>query len=127
MWGFSLALKTHYPQAQIADCSCGPVRCLKGLPTEIIDAWSQYKDNHLSLARLDRIYSYVDFVWDKLHWIPQSVLFLSSEEGGHGLVHLASGGGAFRFQLVQRLLTGPSDLVFVFHVVSAEKGKATPG
>lgn len=127
MWGFSLALKTHYPQAQIADCSCGPVRCLKGLPTEIIDAWSQSKDNHLSLARLDRIYSYVDFVWDKLHWIPQSVLFLSSEEGGHGLVHLASRGAAFRFQLVKRLLTGPSDLVFVFHVVSAEKGKATPG
>lgn len=62
-----------------------------------------------------------------MHWIPQSVLFLSSEEGGHGLVHLASRGAAFRFQLVQRLLTGPSDLVFVFHVVSAEKGKATPG
>ncbi|TWW74481.1 Transposon TX1 uncharacterized 149 kDa protein ORF 2 [Takifugu flavidus] len=32
----------------------------------------------------------VDFFWDRLHWIPQSVLFLPREEGGLGLVHLES-------------------------------------
>lgn len=26
------------------------------------------------------------FFWDKLHWIPQAVLFLPKEEGGQGLV-----------------------------------------
>ena len=55
----------------------------------------------------------VDFFWDRLHWVPQSVLFLPKEDGGHGLVHLASrGGGAFRLQFVQRLLTGLGDLVW---------------
>ncbi len=38
--------------------------------------------------------------------MPQSILFLSKEEGGQGLVHLASR-GAF-----QRLLTEPPDLVW---------------
>ena len=37
----------------------------------------------------------LDFFWDKLHWIPQEVLYLSKEEGGHGLVHLESRNGAF--------------------------------
>jgi len=32
----------------------------------------------------------VNFFWDKFHWVPQSVLFLSRDEGGQGLVHLAS-------------------------------------
>lgn len=54
----------------------------------------------------------VDFFGDKLHWIPQSVLFLPREDGGQGLVHLASRGAAFRFQFFQRLLTGPQDLVW---------------
>ena len=51
----------------------------------------------------------VDFIWDKLHWVPQSVLFLYKEEGGQGLVHLASRGAAFRIQFIQRLLTRPKD------------------
>uniref|UniRef100_A0A3Q3F5N5 Reverse transcriptase domain-containing protein n=2 Tax=Labrus bergylta TaxID=56723 RepID=A0A3Q3F5N5_9LABR len=54
----------------------------------------------------------VDFFWDRLHWIPQSVLFLPKEEGGHGLVHLASRGATLRLQFLQRLLTGPADLVW---------------
>ena len=54
----------------------------------------------------------VHFFWDKLHWIPQSVLFLPLEEGGQGLVHLASRGAAFRLQFLQRLLYGPKDLVW---------------
>ncbi|KAI3359137.1 hypothetical protein L3Q82_002592 [Scortum barcoo] len=37
----------------------------------------------------------VDFFWDRLHWVPQSILFLPKEEGGQGLVHLASRGAAF--------------------------------
>ncbi|XP_056256715.1 uncharacterized protein LOC130184701 [Seriola aureovittata] len=41
-----------------------------------------------------------------------SVLFLPKEEGGQGLVHLASRGAAFRLQFIQRLLTGPTDLVW---------------
>ncbi|KAI3364782.1 hypothetical protein L3Q82_000910 [Scortum barcoo] len=34
----------------------------------------------------------VNFFWDRLHWLPQAVLFLPKEEGGQGLVHLASRG-----------------------------------
>ena len=47
-----------------------------------------------------------------MHWIPQSVLFLPKEEGGQGLVHLASRGAAFRLQFIQRLLTGPRDTLW---------------
>ncbi|KAI3371742.1 hypothetical protein L3Q82_023599 [Scortum barcoo] len=50
----------------------------------------------------------------RLHWLPQAVLFLPKEEGGQGLVHLASRGAAFfRLQFIQRLLLyGPQDLVW---------------
>ncbi|KAK3533726.1 hypothetical protein QTP70_024306, partial [Hemibagrus guttatus] len=54
----------------------------------------------------------VDFFWDGLHWIPQSVLYLPKEEGGQGLVQLSSRAAAFRLQFIQRLLTGPRDLVW---------------
>lgn len=54
----------------------------------------------------------VNFFWDKLHWIPQAVLYLPKDEGGQGLVHLASRGAAFRLQFIQRLLYGPKDLVW---------------
>ncbi|KAK0155415.1 Transposon TX1 uncharacterized protein [Merluccius polli] len=54
----------------------------------------------------------VNFFWDKLHWIPQAVLYLPKDEGGQGLVHLASRGAAFRLQFIQRLLHGPKDLVW---------------
>lgn len=47
------------------------------------------------------------FFWDNLHWVPQSVLFLPKDEGGHGLVHLQSRTAAFRLHFVQRLLHGP--------------------
>ncbi|KAK3520082.1 hypothetical protein QTP70_013029 [Hemibagrus guttatus] len=53
----------------------------------------------------------VDF-WDGLHWIPQSILHLPKEEGGQGLVQLASRTAAFRLQFLQRLLTGPKDLIW---------------
>ncbi|KAI3359011.1 hypothetical protein L3Q82_015395 [Scortum barcoo] len=42
----------------------------------------------------------VDFFWDRLHWVPQSILFLPKEEGGQGLVHLASRGAAFRLTVL---------------------------
>ncbi len=32
----------------------------------------------------------VNLFWDKLHWMPQSVLYLPIEEGGQGMVHLQS-------------------------------------
>ncbi|KAK3541356.1 hypothetical protein QTP86_023072 [Hemibagrus guttatus] len=54
----------------------------------------------------------VDFFLDGLHWIPQSVLHLPKEEGGQGLVQLTSRAAAFRLQFIQRLLTGPRDLVW---------------
>lgn len=54
----------------------------------------------------------VDFFWDRLHWVPQSILFLPLDEGGQGLVHLFSRLGTFRLQFIQRLLTGPEDLVW---------------
>ncbi|KAK3517201.1 hypothetical protein QTP70_001029 [Hemibagrus guttatus] len=54
----------------------------------------------------------VDFFWDSLHWISQTVLHLPKEEGGQGLVQLSSRTAAFRLQFIQRLLTGPRDLVW---------------
>lgn len=51
----------------------------------------------------------IDFLWDKLHWVPRAVLYLPKEEGGHGLIHLQSRTAAFRLQFAQRLLTGPVD------------------
>nr|BAC82605.1 pol-like protein [Tetraodon nigroviridis] len=54
----------------------------------------------------------VDFFWDKKHWVPQGVLFLPREEGGQGLIHVASRTATFRLQFVQRFLTGPADLVW---------------
>uniref|UniRef100_A0A3B5R4A8 Reverse transcriptase domain-containing protein n=1 Tax=Xiphophorus maculatus TaxID=8083 RepID=A0A3B5R4A8_XIPMA len=47
----------------------------------------------------------VKFFWNGLHWVPQSVLFLPREEGGQGLVHLASRTATFRLQFVQKYLT----------------------
>lgn len=46
------------------------------------------------LSQLQRIF--VDFFGDRLHWIPQSVLFLPKDEGGQGLVHLPSRMATFR-------------------------------
>ena len=44
--------------------------------------------------------------------MPQGVLFLTREEGGQGLVHLASRTATFRLQFLQKYLTGPADLVW---------------
>ncbi|KAK0138455.1 Transposon TX1 uncharacterized protein [Merluccius polli] len=54
----------------------------------------------------------VDFFWDRLHWVPQCVLFLRREEVGQGLVHLASRAATFRLQFIQRYLTGPPEVVW---------------
>ena len=54
------------------------------------------------LARIQGII--LDLFWDKLHWIPQDVLYLSKEEGGQGLVHLESRKGAFRLEFLKSLL-----------------------
>lgn len=47
----------------------------------------------------------VDFFWDRLHWVPQAVLFLPKEEGGQGLVHIESRVATFRVQFIQKYLT----------------------
>ena len=62
------------------------------------------------LAQIQR--KMVDFFWGGLHWVPQGVLFLPREEGGQGLVHLASRTATFRLQFIQKFLTGPPDLVW---------------
>ncbi len=51
----------------------------------------------------------VNFFWDKLHWVPQSILYLPNEEGGPGLIHLQSRIAAFRLRFLQRLLDGSTD------------------
>ena len=52
-----------------------------------------------------------DTFWDKLHWLPQSLLYLQKEEGRHGLMPLASRRAIFRLEFI-RFLTGPKDLVW---------------
>lgn len=54
----------------------------------------------------------VNFFWDRLHWVPRSMLFLPKEEGGQGLVHLASRMATFQLQFVQRFLTSSTNLVW---------------
>ncbi|TWW77687.1 hypothetical protein D4764_12G0010770 [Takifugu flavidus] len=54
----------------------------------------------------------VNFFWGGYHWVPQSVLFLSRDQGGQGLIHLASRTATFRLWFVQRYLTGSPDLVW---------------
>ena len=54
----------------------------------------------------------VDFFWEGLHWVPQGVLFLAREEGGQGLVHLASRTATFRLQFIKKYLTSPEGLVW---------------
>ena len=53
----------------------------------------------------------VDFFSGSLHWVPQGVLYLSREEGGQDLIHLASRTATFRLQFIKRFLTGTSDLI----------------
>lgn len=50
----------------------------------------------------------VNFLWDDYHWVPQSLLFLSIDQGAWYLIYLASRTAIFRLQFVQRYLTGPS-------------------
>ncbi len=50
---------------------------------------------------------FLDFFWDKLHWIPQSILYLPKEEGGQGLINLQSRIATFRLHFLQRFLDGP--------------------
>ncbi|TWW73395.1 Transposon TX1 uncharacterized 149 kDa protein ORF 2 [Takifugu flavidus] len=44
----------------------------------------------------------LSFFWDDMHWVQQGVLYLPSEEGGQGLIHLASRTATFRIQFIQR-------------------------
>ncbi|TWW74457.1 Transposon TX1 uncharacterized 149 kDa protein ORF 2 [Takifugu flavidus] len=46
----------------------------------------------------------VDFFWSGQHWLRSAVLYLPVQEGGQGLVDIASRVTAFRLQAAQRLL-----------------------
>ncbi|KAK3548697.1 hypothetical protein QTP70_016989, partial [Hemibagrus guttatus] len=49
----------------------------------------------------------VDFFWDGLHWIPQSILHLPKEEGGQGLVQKQNKGcGTLHWLLEEPLIHG---------------------
>uniref|UniRef100_A0A3B5PPF5 Reverse transcriptase domain-containing protein n=1 Tax=Xiphophorus maculatus TaxID=8083 RepID=A0A3B5PPF5_XIPMA len=54
----------------------------------------------------------LNFFWDRLHWVPQSVLFLPKEEGGQGLIHLESRKAAFRLQFLQSFLYGDQNVLW---------------
>lgn len=54
----------------------------------------------------------VDFFWERLHWVLQSVLFLPREEGGQGSIQISSRMSAFRLEFLQKYLTGDTDLVW---------------
>ncbi|KAI4887001.1 hypothetical protein NFI96_027940 [Prochilodus magdalenae] len=45
-------------------------------------------------------------------WLPQGILYVPKDEGGQGLVHLASRTAVFRLQFIERLLTGPESIVW---------------
>ena len=62
------------------------------------------------LAQIQR--HLVDFFWDKIHWVPRSVLFLPRDEGGQGLINLTSRQATYHLQFVQKLLRGLEDLVW---------------
>ncbi|KAI4881398.1 hypothetical protein NFI96_030494, partial [Prochilodus magdalenae] len=47
-----------------------------------------------------------------MRWQWLGVLYLPKDEGGQGLVHLASRTAVFRLQFVERLLTGPESVVW---------------
>lgn len=69
--------------------------------------WLVCYDHPLNLlARLQVIL--MDAFWYKLHWLPQSILYLQAED--HALVTLASRGDTFRLELIKRNL--PIDLVW---------------
>ena len=54
----------------------------------------------------------VDAFGDKLHWFPQSLLYLPKKVDGRGLMHLASKGATFHLDFIKILLTGSKDLVW---------------
>ena len=75
--------------------------------------WHRLKCMEPPAGLLQKIQSImINFFWDKLHWVPQSVLYLPKEEGGQGLIHLESRSAAFRLQHIQRYLTGSEEVVW---------------
>lgn len=54
----------------------------------------------------------MDFFWNGLHWVPQCILHLSRDKGGHGLIQLSSRVVAFLLQFLQKFLTGSKSLLW---------------
>lgn len=48
--------------------------------------------------------TFLEFFWGGRHWLKPAVLYLPRDEGGQGLVDIASRLAAFRMMAVQRLL-----------------------
>lgn len=42
----------------------------------------------------------INFFWEKSHWVSQSVLYLSKDEGGQGLINVQSRIAAFRMRFI---------------------------
>ncbi|KAF7648332.1 hypothetical protein LDENG_00158580 [Lucifuga dentata] len=88
------------------------------LPGFIVAVWKQGWSAWLLLRAPGRrsCGGLEDVVWDPGRFlglsarVPQSVL-VSFKDEGQGLVHPASRGRSFRLQLIQRILSGPADLV----------------
>ena len=75
--------------------------------------WHKLKCMEPPAGLLQKLQSIMlNFLWDKLHWVPQGVLYLPKEEGGQGLIHLESRKAAFRMQQIQKYLLGPDDVVW---------------
>ncbi len=66
------------------------------------------------LAKIQSIL--IDFFWDKLHWVQKSVLYLSKEEGGLGLINLQS----------RRLLFAFSISKDFYHLLWSQVGRVLP-
>ncbi|KAI3351124.1 hypothetical protein L3Q82_005602 [Scortum barcoo] len=99
--GFIAKIRVLY--CDIAECAenkwRGRVLILNNLISTAL--WHRLACVDPPVSPLSRIQAVlVDFFWDRLHWVPQSILFLPKEEGGQGLVHLASRGAAFRLTVL---------------------------
>lgn len=65
------------------------------------------KDLLVSLEKL-----FVDFIWCGKHWLPKDVLFLSIQDGGHGLIDLVTRVKTSRLLSVRDMLIGNHSVHF---------------
>ncbi|TWW55985.1 hypothetical protein D4764_09G0010350 [Takifugu flavidus] len=79
----------------------GRTLVLNNLVTSVL--WHRLNCAEPPLGLLEQLQARVlSFFWDGMHWVQQGVLHLPREEGGQGLIHLASRTATFRIQFIQR-------------------------